>query len=136
MGRGFPLGFRADDPALVAASRHVMAAEIVDMLRSMEKLPDGVVTFLFTDVEGSTRLWEEASDLMMDALRLHDGVISAAVQAHGESLCRTSTRSPDPLQERPGGRASPFSVRRSTGRPRWHPVRSVSSCRPAPVGGR
>ena len=48
----------------------------------MENLPDGVVTFLFTDVEGSTRLWEEAPNSMMEALRLHDGVIGAAVGAH------------------------------------------------------
>jgi class 3 adenylate cyclase len=45
-------------------------------------LPDGVVTFLFTDIEGSTRLWEDAPDAMMDALRLHDEVIDAAVDEH------------------------------------------------------
>lgn len=45
-------------------------------------LPDGVVTFLFTDVEGSTRLWEEAPDSMMEALRLHDEAIESAVTAH------------------------------------------------------
>jgi class 3 adenylate cyclase len=45
-------------------------------------LPDGVVTFLFTDIEGSTRLWEDAPDAMMDALRLHDEKVDVAVDKH------------------------------------------------------
>jgi len=48
----------------------------------MSELPDGVVTFLFTDVEGSTRMWEEAPDLMMEALQQHDQAIDEAVTAH------------------------------------------------------
>ena len=31
----------------------------------MPELPEGVVTFVFTDVEGSTRLWEDAPESMM-----------------------------------------------------------------------
>ena len=46
------------------------------------ELPDGVVTFLFTDVEGSTRMWEESPDLMMQALSQHDQVIDEAVLHH------------------------------------------------------
>ena len=48
----------------------------------MQTLPDGVVTFLFTDVEGSTRLWEEAPDSMMAALRQHDRAIEDAATDH------------------------------------------------------
>jgi class 3 adenylate cyclase len=36
------------------------------------ELPLGTVTFLFTDIEGSTRLWEEHPDAMRDALAAHD----------------------------------------------------------------
>lgn len=46
-------------------------------------LPDGTLTFLFTDVEGSTRLWEDAPEVMMEALRLHDEVIDAAFEGQG-----------------------------------------------------
>ena len=46
-------------------------------------LPVGVVTFLFTDVEGSTRLWEESPESMMDAIRQHDEAIEGAAGNHG-----------------------------------------------------
>jgi predicted ATPase/class 3 adenylate cyclase len=39
-------------------------------------------TFLFTDIEGSTRLWEEAPDRMRPALARHDAIARAAVEAH------------------------------------------------------
>jgi class 3 adenylate cyclase len=45
--------------------------------------PSGVVTFLFTDVEGSTRRWETDADVMRKALAAHDEVLRAAVEAHG-----------------------------------------------------
>ena len=39
--------------------------------------PSGVVTFLFTDVEGSTRRWEADADGMRAALAAHDEVLEA-----------------------------------------------------------
>jgi predicted ATPase/class 3 adenylate cyclase len=45
--------------------------------------PSGVVTFLFTDVEGSTRRWEADADGMRIALAAHDEVLRMAVEAHG-----------------------------------------------------
>jgi predicted ATPase len=41
------------------------------------------VTFLFTDLEGSTRLWEEHGDSMGRALARHDEIIRAAIGKHG-----------------------------------------------------
>ena len=38
----------------------------------MAQLPSGTVTFLFTDIEGSTRLWQEQPDAMRPALARHD----------------------------------------------------------------
>jgi predicted ATPase/class 3 adenylate cyclase len=40
-------------------------------------------TFLFTDVEGSTRLWEQDPERMRPALARHDAIARAAVEAHG-----------------------------------------------------
>jgi integrase len=42
-----------------------------------------VVTFLFTDVEGSTRRWEAHADGMRAALGAHDEVLRKAIEAHG-----------------------------------------------------
>jgi class 3 adenylate cyclase len=47
------------------------------------ELPTGTVTFLFTDLEGSTRLWEELPDEMPDALAAHDGILRNAIDTHG-----------------------------------------------------
>jgi predicted ATPase/class 3 adenylate cyclase len=45
--------------------------------------PSGVVTFLFTDVEGSTRRWEADADAMRTALAAHDEVLRSAIEARG-----------------------------------------------------
>ena len=42
-----------------------------------------MVTFLFTDVEGSTRRWEADADGMRVALAAHDDVLRGTVEAHG-----------------------------------------------------
>jgi predicted ATPase/class 3 adenylate cyclase len=45
-------------------------------------LPNGTVTYVFTDIQGSTKLWEESPDAMMEALGYHDGVIDRATEAN------------------------------------------------------
>ena len=45
--------------------------------------PSGVVTFLFTDIEGSTRRWEADAAAMRSALAAHDEVLRGVIEAHG-----------------------------------------------------
>jgi class 3 adenylate cyclase len=58
----------------------------VDM-RSIEEsavhLPVGTVTFMLTDVEGSTLLWESAAEAMGAAIRRHYQLLDAAIALHG-----------------------------------------------------
>ncbi len=46
-------------------------------------LPRGTVTFLFTDIEDSTRLWDEAPADMADALRAHDAIVRTTIEGYG-----------------------------------------------------
>src|SRR5437867_13337163 len=46
------------------------------------QLPTGTVTFLFTDVEGSTKLWERHPEQMRVALSRHDQLIESLVDQH------------------------------------------------------
>lgn len=63
--------------------------------------PNGVVTFLFTDVENSTRRWEVDADAMRAALSAHDDVLRSTIEAHdgflfkhtGDGVC-AAFRSP------------------------------------------
>ena len=54
----------------------------------MAALPTGTVTFLFTDVEGSTRLWETYPEAMRTALARHDQLIEQTVALNGGQLVR------------------------------------------------
>lgn len=54
----------------------------------MSELPVGTITFLFTDVEGSTKLWEQYPDAMRQALIRHDALIEACVAAHAGTVVR------------------------------------------------
>src|SRR3712207_3080035 len=54
----------------------------------MTDLPTGIVTFLFTDVQGSTRLWEEAPEATHAPLIRHDALIEALVAQHGGQVVR------------------------------------------------
>ena len=54
----------------------------------MVKLPDGTVTFLLTDIAGSTALWEAAPEAMRQALGRHDWLFEAVIIQHGGTPIR------------------------------------------------
>jgi predicted ATPase/class 3 adenylate cyclase len=49
----------------------------------MGEMPVGTVTFLFTDIEGSTRLWQEDEPSMRQAVARHDQLLRDVVAGHG-----------------------------------------------------
>ena len=52
--------------------------------------PSGTVTFLFTDVEASTRKWESDQTAMREAMARHDALIRGAIEANGGSVFTTA----------------------------------------------
>jgi predicted ATPase/class 3 adenylate cyclase len=69
-------------------------------------VPTGTVTFLFTDIEGSTSLWERAPQAMKAALARHDALLRSACAAHrghvfktiGDAFCVAFASPSDALQ--------------------------------------
>jgi predicted ATPase/class 3 adenylate cyclase len=51
--------------------------------------PRGTLTFLFTDIEGSTRLWEHDAPAMQAALARHDELLRRAIVKHGGHVFKT-----------------------------------------------
>ena len=66
----------------------------------MPELPTDALTFLFTDVEGSTRLWEKEPAAMSTALARHDALVRNAIEGHdgyvfmtaGDAFCAAFRR--------------------------------------------
>ncbi|HLZ68984.1 MAG TPA: adenylate/guanylate cyclase domain-containing protein [Dehalococcoidia bacterium] len=54
----------------------------------MADLPTGTITFLFTDVEGSTRLWEAQPQAMRQVMARHDALLTAIFERHDGVVVR------------------------------------------------
>jgi predicted ATPase/class 3 adenylate cyclase len=82
---------RLAPPPIVAREAVVPApAAMTDAASAvMRRLPSGTVTFLFTDIEGSTQLWEQHPHAMPEALAHHDALIRGAIEAHAGVVFRT-----------------------------------------------
>jgi predicted ATPase/class 3 adenylate cyclase len=53
------------------------------------EVPSGTVTFLLTDIEGSTRLWETTPDAMKVALEQHDRLLTEVIEGHDGVVIRS-----------------------------------------------
>ena len=66
-------------------------------------LPSGAVTFVFTDIEGSTQRWDRDRTAMEAAMRRHDNLMRVAIATHhghvfktiGDSFCAVFARPED-----------------------------------------
>jgi predicted ATPase/class 3 adenylate cyclase/DNA-binding CsgD family transcriptional regulator len=88
------------------------SAAIVSLKGSKEDIevvanpPTGTVTFLFTDIEGSTKLWERHPEAMQTALARHDEILRGAVEERGgyvfktvgDAFCAAFPTAPDALE--------------------------------------
>jgi predicted ATPase/class 3 adenylate cyclase len=72
----------------------------------MTDLTAGTVTFLFTDIEGSTRLWERDAAAMQAALDRHDEILRNSIEGRGghvfktvgDAFCAVFASAPDALE--------------------------------------
>jgi class 3 adenylate cyclase len=55
----------------------------------MASRPTGTVTFLFTDIEGSTSLWEQYPAAAPEVIARHDTILHTAITAHGGVVFKT-----------------------------------------------
>src|SRR5438445_7646520 len=71
----------------------------------VSELPTGTITFLYTDIRGSTKLWEEHPTAMKAALARHDACLRAAIETHrghifkpmGAGFCAAFAQASDAL---------------------------------------
>jgi len=86
----------------------------------MADIPTGTVTLLFTDIEGSTRLWEAHAAAMRAALARHDALLKSCIEEHdgyvfktgGDAFCAAFHTAPDAV-------AASLQAQRALAREPW-----------------
>src|SRR5437773_4998314 len=76
------------------------------MAQATTSIPTGTVTFLFTDIEGSTRMWEAHPRAMQAAIARHDALLREAIETNGgyvfktvgDAFCAAFLTAPEALQ--------------------------------------
>jgi predicted ATPase/class 3 adenylate cyclase len=74
---------KRDGPIVTSAAIVFTEGEGRAKIERVSSRPTGTVTFLFTDIEGSTRLWERNPEAMQQALARHDEILRDVIEQHG-----------------------------------------------------
>src|SRR3954471_15744583 len=81
--RGGGRSIRFDDaPAAITTMLETAATQ--------SRLPTGAVTFVFTDIEGSTALWEQHPEAMQAALARHDTLLRDVIESSGGCVVKST----------------------------------------------
>ncbi len=95
-------------------------------MSSILSMPTGTITFLFTDIEGSTKLWDRYPEGMRRALACHDKLLQQAIEQHhghvfktvGDAFCAAFPTAPDAL-------AAALEAHLALQQPDWGEVGSI-----------
>jgi len=81
----------ADQPPVSISDGRPMAnpPAMASAAAPAERPPSGTVTFLFSDIAASTRLWEQEPQAMPAALARHDSLLRQQIAAHGGVIVKT-----------------------------------------------
>ncbi len=97
-----------------------MRAQVTSSDTESVQRPTGTVTFLFSDIEGSTQRWDQHRAAMQDAVRRHDALMHEAIAARdgyvfktvGDAFCAVFWNAPNAV-------AAALDAQRSIGAQDW-----------------
>ncbi len=115
-----------DEGLLTDLAAH--AAVAMDRAQKSFDLPDGVVTLLMTDVEGSTALWEEDPSAMARALADHDALVQEAVAVNGGLLIKSRGEGDSTFSvfvDAPAALTAAVAMQKSISQNRWTTPRPI-----------
>jgi class 3 adenylate cyclase len=116
----------AERAAFVRAARGELATDRLDLPPPAQEapptLPSGTITFLFTDIEGSTRLWERHPQTMPGALARHDALVCQAIATHHGVVFKTTGDGVHAaLESAPDALAAALAAQRALQTEAWAP---------------
>ncbi|MBC5806047.1 MAG: adenylate/guanylate cyclase domain-containing protein [Candidatus Eremiobacter antarcticus] len=92
-----------------------------------KSLPTGTVTFLFSDIEGSTERWDKHREAMQEALTRHDALLRSVIEVHGGHVFKTiGDAFCAVFQTAPEAIAAALAVQRGIASEDWSSVHGLS----------